>query len=88
MPTSCTRQKLERDLCVVLAEKLRLNPDNIRLDDDVIADLGADSLAMAELTVQLEQQLHASVPGEAWLDVDTVGELADLIERYRRTPEA
>jgi acyl carrier protein len=53
------------------------------MDDDVVVDLGADSLAMAELTMQLEQRMGVRVPGEDWLEVSTVGELADLIERYQ-----
>jgi acyl carrier protein len=78
-----SRRDIERELCQVVAEKLQRDPDKIRMDDDVVVDLGADSLAMAELTVQLEQRMGVRVPGEDWLEVSTVGELADLIERYQ-----
>lgn len=85
MPMSKTRLELERELCQIVAEKLELDPNRIRMHDDVVADLGADSLALAELTLQLEQRLGVKVPGEEWLEVITIGELADLIERYQHT---
>lgn len=83
MPT--TRLELEHELCQIVAEKLELDPNRIRMDDDVVADLGADSLALAELTLQLEERMGVKVPGEEWLDVITIGELADLIERYQHS---
>ncbi len=85
MSISNTRLELERELCQVVAEKLKTDPNQIRMDDDVVVDLGVDSLALAELTVQLEKRMGVKVPGEDWLEVITVGELADLIERHQRS---
>ena len=79
------RLELERELRQIVAEKLALDPEQIRMEDDMVADLGADSLALAELTLQLEQRMGVKVPGEEWLDVINVGELADLIERYQHS---
>ena len=83
MPSPNTRLDLERRIREVVAEMLRLDPEQIRMEDDLVVDLGADSLALAELTVQLEQRMGVKVPGEEWLEVIAVGELADLIERHQ-----
>jgi acyl carrier protein len=85
MPSPNTRVDLERKLCEVVAEMLRLDPEQIRMEDDLVVDLGADSLALAELSMQLEQRMGVKIPGEEWLEVTAVGELADLIERHQRS---
>ena len=74
-----SRLELQRQVCQIVAENLGLDPDKIFMDDDVVDDLGADSLALAELTMQLEQRMGVRVPGEEWLDVITVSQLLDLI---------
>ena len=85
MPSPNTRVDLERKLCEVVADMLRLDPEHIRMEDDLVVDLRADSLALAELTMQLEKRMGVKVPGEEWLEVITVGELADLIERHQHS---
>jgi len=85
MPSPNTRLDLERKLFEVVAEMLKLDLEQIRMEDDLIVDLGADSLALAELTMQLEQRMGVKVPGDEWLEVITVGELADLIERHQHS---
>ena len=84
MPSPNTRLDLERRIREVVAEVLRLDPEQIRMEDDLLVDLGADSLALAELAMQLERRMGVKVPGEEWLEVIAVGELADLIERHQR----
>ncbi len=83
MPSRQTRLELEGLVRQAIAEKLQIDPDGIRLDDDVIDDLGFDSLALAEFTMQLELRLGITVPGTEWLDVITLSELLDLIERHQ-----
>ena len=85
MPSPNTRLDLERKIREVVAEMLRLDPEQIRMEDDLLVDLGADSLALAELAMQLERRMGVKVPGEEWLEVIAVGELADLIERHQRS---
>ena len=83
MPSTNARQDLERTLCEVVADRLRLDPNQIRMDDELVADLGADSLALAELSAQLEERMGVKVPGEEWMEVIAFGELVDLIERHQ-----
>lgn len=66
----------------VLADKLGRPAQTIHLNDDLLIDLGVDSLNMAEMTVLVEQVGGVRIPGDALLDARTVGDLVVLLERY------
>lgn len=63
----------------VLSERIRKPATSIRLEDDLLVDLGLDSLAFAELLTVLEQHLQRQVRADQLLDVATVGDLASLL---------
>jgi len=63
---------------VVLSEVIRAPAASIRLEDDLLVDLGLDSLALAELTILLEQHTQRQVRADRLLDVTTVGDLVSL----------
>ncbi len=65
-----------------LAGQLGKSPQSIRLDDDLLRDLGIDSMSMAEMTVLVEQAAGVRIPGYELLDVQTVGDLVRLLTRY------
>lgn len=67
----------------VVSRKLEIPADQIHLDDDLIVDLGADSLVLAELSMLIEQQLQTQIPVDEMIDVTTVGDLVALLERRR-----
>lgn len=66
----------------VLADKLGKPARTIHLEDDLLLDLGVDSLNMAEMTVLVEQVGGVRIPGDALLDARTVGDLVVLLARY------
>lgn len=66
----------------ILADKLGKPPASIRLDDDLLLDLGIDSLSMAETTVLAEQVAGARIPASELLDASTVGDLVRLLTRH------
>lgn len=70
----------------VFAEKLGKPARTIRLEDDLLLDLGIDSLSMAEMTVLVEQAGGVRIPGDALFDVQTVGDLVRLLARYSLDP--
>lgn len=70
----------------VFAEKLGKPARTIRLEDDLLLDLGIDSLSMAEMTVLVEQAGGVRIPGDALFDVQTVGDLVRLLARYALDP--
>jgi acyl carrier protein len=69
----------------VLADKLGRPPRSIRMDDDLLRDLGIDSMSMAEMTVLAEQAVGVRIPGNELLDAQTVGDLVRLLSRQSRS---
>ena len=67
----------------VLSEVIRVPAASIRLEDDLLVDLGLDSLALAELTMVLEQRTRRQVRADELLDVVTVGDLVSLFAPVR-----
>ena len=67
---------LFRDLASEIAEK----DFSFVQEDNAIAELGIDSLAMLELVGTLERQLCVRVPDEKLVGLVTVRQLLDVVE--------
>jgi acyl carrier protein len=67
---------LFRDLASEIAEK----DFSFVQEDNAIAELGIDSLAMLELVGTLERQLSVRVPDEKLVGLVTVRQLLDVVE--------
>ncbi|MDR3149754.1 MAG: acyl carrier protein [Oscillospiraceae bacterium] len=65
----------------ILADQLSADLDIITEDTDIINDLGADSLDIAEILMGVEQDFGLVIADDALENVKTVGELAAIIER-------
>ncbi len=70
-----------RDL---LAKQLNLSPDKIALESDVVKDLGADSLDVVELLITLEDDYGISIPEEDIVNVKTVKDIVEMIEKLNK----
>jgi acyl carrier protein len=68
----------------VLADRLGKPPSSIRLDDDLLLDLGIDSLSMAEVTVLAEQAVGSRIPASELIDACTVGDLVRVLASHSR----
>ena len=55
-------------------------------EENSIADLGIDSLAMLELVGTMERELRIRVPDEQLVGLETVRQLLELVER--RLPQS
>ncbi|MCY2993937.1 MAG: phosphopantetheine-binding protein [Planctomycetota bacterium] len=76
-------QAIAAKITGVLSEVIRVPAASIRLEDDLLVDLGLDSLALAELTMVLEQRTRRQVRADELLDVVTVGDLVGLFAPVR-----
>ena len=72
---------IELQVKSVLAGKLDKPASAIRLDDDLLVDLGLDSLSLAELILRVEEIAGMRIPGNDLLDATTVGDLVDLVAK-------
>ncbi|MGE4484379.1 MAG: acyl carrier protein [Oscillospiraceae bacterium] len=65
-----------------LASQLSLDEKDIRSETDIIEDLGADSLDLAELMMNLEEEFGIVITDEAVSELHTVQDVADFVEKY------
>ncbi len=50
-------------------------------EDDVIADMGVDSLQMLEMVGEMERELDITIPDDSLVGIQTVKQLLDLAEK-------
>lgn len=64
-----------------LARQLEIDPMTISEDTNIIADLGADSLDIVELIMELEETYNIIITNDDAGDLSTVGKIAAFIEK-------
>ena len=70
---------LEERVKAVTANILKLNVDEIRMEDSFTADLGAESVQSIELVAMFEEEFGIEMDEDAALSVQTVGEAVEFI---------
>jgi acyl carrier protein len=78
MPTA--PDELPGRIAALLGEVLNTAPDTISPDQDLVADLGVDSLAMIEVVLGMEQELGVVVPDHQVAAFTKVGDLTAYVE--------
>ena len=66
----------------ILADRLDIDKDSISDDQDIMEDLGADSLSVVEIIMDIESEFDMSIPDEDAEEIHTVGQLREYIENY------
>lgn len=64
----------------LLAEQLGIPQSKITMDSDILKDLGADSLDVVELMMNLEDTTGKTIPDDKVSDLKTVGDVVRLVE--------
>ena len=65
----------------VTAQVLKLNPEEIKLEDSFAEDLGAESVQSIELVAMFEEEFGIEMDEDAALSVETVGTAVDFIAK-------
>ena len=65
----------------VTAQILKLNPDEIKMEDSFTADLGAESVQSIELVAMFEEEFGIEMDEDAALSVQTIGEAVKFITK-------
>jgi acyl carrier protein len=76
MDMSDVREKVKQ----VIVDQLSVNPEEVTEDASFIEDLGADSLDIVELVMELEEQFGVDIPDEEAEKILTVGEAIKYID--------
>jgi len=70
---------VEERVKAVTANVLKLNIDEIKMEDDFTADLGAESVQSIELVAMFEEEFGIEMDEDAALSVQTVGNAVEFI---------
>ncbi len=63
----------------IIAEKLNLDQEEIKLESSIVDDLGADSIDLIDLIMNLEEEYGISISDEEAVKLKTVGDIVDFI---------
>ena len=65
----------------ILVEELRINPDLITMDAELMGDLGINSLELADLALLCEERYNLEIDENALGNFVTVGDVAEYLEK-------
>lgn len=64
----------------LIAEKLEIEEDKIKMESSFRQDLGADSLDTYELVYAIEEEMGITIPDEKANEFETVSDAVDFIK--------
>ncbi len=64
----------------IMAEQLNIPATSISAEKEIVKDLGADSLDIVEMLMNLEEEFSVTVPDEEAVNIKTVQDIVDLID--------
>ena len=67
----------------LIAEVLAVDEDKIKPESALIDDLGADSLSVVELHMEIEERLGVKIPDEEIANLKTVEDVMKAIEAHK-----
>jgi len=70
-----TEEKLKK----IIANQLGIESDSISLENKIVDDLGADSLDIVEIVMDVENSFSIKIEDAEYQDADTVQKIVDLI---------
>lgn len=74
-------QQIQDKVIDILVQRLSVQPAQVRPDSRLIEDLGADSLDVVEIVMQLEETFGIEITDEQAESVRTVSELLEQLKR-------
>ena len=64
----------------VVIERLEINEDEVTLDADIQKDLGADSITVVEMIIELEDAFDIDIPDEEAEKLLTIRDVVDYVK--------
>ncbi|MBR6796191.1 MAG: acyl carrier protein [Clostridia bacterium] len=74
---------MKEQIIAVLAKQLRISPEEITDDSNIIDDLGADSLDLVEILMELENELNITISDDDALKLKTVNDVVAFLEKNK-----
>lgn len=71
-------------VCAMLADQLGIPAESIKLEQEVVKDLGADSLDVVELMMALEDEYGITLPEGEIEGIKTVQDIVDMMNKLQK----
>jgi acyl carrier protein len=65
----------------IIADRLKVDPSEVKPEFSLIEDLQADSLDIVEMVMRLEETFDIKIPDQEIGGLDTVGKVVEYIEK-------
>ncbi|MCZ6792503.1 MAG: acyl carrier protein [Planctomycetota bacterium] len=72
----------------IVCDRLGVEPEKVKPETSFVNDLGADSLDIVELVMELEEEFGLSIPDDKAEGITTVGEAIKFIEQHQDKSES
>lgn len=72
---------VEERVIEIVCENLAVSKDQVKRETSFIDDIGADSLDIVELIMELEEEFEITIPDDQAEKIKTVGEAIDYIQK-------
>ncbi len=78
-----TEESVEEKVKEIIVKQMGANKDQVTPETSFINDLGADSLDIVELVMELEDAFDISIPDEDAEKMQTVGDAINFIKEHK-----
>ena len=68
----------------LIAQQFSIDPAKVTMESDLVKDLGADSLDIADMIMTLEDEFNVTVPDEMANDFLVVGKIVEFIDSQNK----
>lgn len=72
---------IEERVIEIVSENLGISKESVNRQTRFVEDIGADSLDIVELVMELEEEFEITIPDEQAEKIKTVGEAIEYIEK-------
>jgi acyl carrier protein len=76
--------EIESKVKEIICQQLEVSPEQLRKEASFVDDLKADSLAVVELVLALEQEFKIEIPEEDTEQIKTVGDALNYIKTHAK----
>jgi acyl carrier protein len=79
-----TTANVEAKVKSIISEQLGVKEEEIKTNSSFIEDLGADSLDIVELVMQMEEEFEVEIPDEEAENIKTVQDAVNYINTHKK----
>jgi acyl carrier protein len=83
-----TIEQLEAEVLKIIADELDTEPEKLLPAASLTEDLHADSLALINIVMQIEESFNINVPEKDWRALRTIGDILAYVERTSAAQES